>query len=138
TQELPVTPTGTVSGQVLDSRNTPLSAATVKLTVGLASQATTTDDDGQFAFAEVPAGSSVLVSISKEGYSTVRTAAFVPSSAGQFPLADGNVRVGPVRLVTLTGSLAFRVLAPMGEPAQGATARIEVSPAGDAFPSDSL
>lgn len=130
TQELPVAPTGTVSGQVLDTLQAPLPGATVKLVVGLASQTTTSDDDGQFAFGEVPAGSSALVIISKSGYSTVRTTAFVPSSAGQFPLADGNARVGPVTLAALTGTLTFRVLNPQGDPAIGATARVDASPAG--------
>lgn len=138
TQEQPVTPTGTVSGQVLDTLLEPLSGATVRLSVGVAARSTTTDDEGHFTFDEVPAGSEVLVSIGKEGYATVRTSVFVPASAGQFPLDHGNARVGPVRLAALTDSLTFRVLAPLGEPATGATARLVVSPAGDVFNSQTL
>src|SRR6218665_793345 len=91
----PATPKGTVSGQVLDTRLArPAAGAGGELLVGrdqwgseLAAQR---DAAGNFMFANVPAGSSVLVTASKAGYATLRASADVPSSAGNIPINNGN------------------------------------------------
>lgn len=138
TEETPVTPTGSVSGQVLTTAMNPLAEADVRLTVGANVRTARTDAAGAFAFAEVPAGSDVLVSVQKAGFATLHTATTVPAAAGQFPLAQGNARVGPVVLAALDGTLQFLVIDGEGRPAAGARARLVASPAGTVFGAESI
>ena len=128
----PATPKGTVSGQVLTTRLTPLEAATVAMTIGNATAAVTaqTDKDGNFMFKDVPGGATVLVTFSKQGYATLRSSTTVPVAAGNVPLNNGNASIGPIALAELNGSLSFAVLTPLGRPAAGAKGTLEASPAG--------
>jgi len=130
----PATPKGTVSGQVLDTRLAPLAGAEVKLLIGSdpsGSQfAAQTDAAGNFMFANVPAGSSVLVTASKAGYATLRASADVPSSAGNIPINNGNASLGAILLAETGGSVSFTLLTPSGHPAANARAYLEATPAG--------
>src|SRR5690242_17696344 len=73
----PSTPTGTISGQVLDTRLLPLEGVTVSLSAaGLTSTdggalSTTSDSAGNWSFTGIPAGGEILVYLSKSGYATV-------------------------------------------------------------------
>src|SRR6218665_2345854 len=129
----PATPKGTVSGQVLDTRLAPLAGAEVKLLIGSdpsGSQfAAQTDAAGNFMFANVPAGSSVLVTASKAGYATLRASADVPSSAGNIPINNGNASLGAILLAETGGSVSFTLLTPSGHPAANARAYLEATPA---------
>ena len=129
----PVSPVGTVSGQVLDTRFQPLEGVNVSLATGgtpAVFAKTTSTADGAFNFAGVPAGASVTLLLSKVGFGAVRLTTSVPAAAGQFPLDNGNANVGPVLLTTLDGTHKFSVLAATGKPAKGVKALLEVTPAG--------
>jgi carboxypeptidase family protein len=130
----PATPKGTVSGQVLDTRMAPLEGVSVRLTIGSATAdkpfTTTTDAAGNFLLTGVPAGSQVLVTVSKQGYATLRASATVPSSAGNVPINDGNANVGVIALAETTSTVRFTLLTTSGAPASGAQAYLEARPAG--------
>jgi hypothetical protein len=128
----PSTPKGTVSGQVLTTRLTPLTDTKVSMTIGSADAAVeaTTDANGNFLFKNVPGGAQVLLTVAKQGYSTLRATATVPSAAGNIPINDGNASVGPITLTELNGSLRFNLVTSTGRPASGARATLEATPAG--------
>lgn len=128
----PANPKGTVSGQVLSSKHTPLDGVTVEMTIGSAADpvSATSDAKGNFEFTDVPAGAEVLLTFSRQGYATLRASSTVPSSAGNVPINNGNASFGPVVLGALDGSLKFNLLTPSGRPAAGAKATLEIAVAG--------
>ncbi|QRK12015.1 carboxypeptidase regulatory-like domain-containing protein [Archangium violaceum] len=130
----PANPKGTVSGQVLNTRMEPLSEASVVLTIGSATAekpfSTQTDASGNFMLTGVPAGSDILVTLSKAGYATLRATATVPSTAGNIPINNGNANIGAVALAETKSSVSFSLVTPSGQPASGALAYLEASPAG--------
>lgn len=127
----PSTPRGTVSGQVLTTRLTPLSEATVELVVGNAQALrTSTDQSGNFAFNDVPAGAQVLLTVSKQGSATLRATATVPSAAGNIPINNGNASFGPIALAELNSSVRISLVLPNGRPAVGVRATLEATPSG--------
>ncbi|WP_257462790.1 carboxypeptidase-like regulatory domain-containing protein [Archangium lipolyticum] len=130
----PANPKGTVSGQVLTTRMEPLSGVSVGMTIGSATTdkpvTATTDASGNFMFTNVPAGSNVLLTISKQGYATLRTSALVPSNAGNIPINNGNANIGAVALTETNSTLRFTLVTPSGRPAAGAQAYLEATPAG--------
>ncbi len=130
----PANPKGTVSGQVLNTRRAPLPEASVVMTIGSATAEApfkaTTDADGNFTFKGVPAGSQVLVTVSKAGHSTLRASATVPSSAGNIPLSNGNANLGVITLAETQSTVRFTLLTAAGRPAVGAQAYLEALPAG--------
>ncbi|MDC0711184.1 carboxypeptidase-like regulatory domain-containing protein [Stigmatella sp. ncwal1] len=129
---VPSTPRGTVSGQVLTTQQRPLSGATVTMTIGSTPSAASvnTDDSGNFTFQNVPGGAEVLLTFSKDGFSSLRATSIVPTSAGNVPINNGNASFGPVLLSELNGSLKVYVFSPDGRPAAGAQGTLEVDPAG--------
>lgn len=128
----PATPKGTVSGQVLGTDLKPLSEASVKMTIGSSADpvAATTDAEGNFEFKDVPAGSQVLLTFTKQGYATLRASSTVPSSAGNVPINNGNASFGPITLAKLDGTLNFLLVTPQGRPAANVKAVLEATPAG--------
>jgi hypothetical protein len=132
----PSSPTGTVSGQIVDTLMRPLANADVQLVLGepkatdAVSYKTTTDANGKFGFLAVPAGSGAVVIASKPLYGTVRVNASVPAAAGQFPLNNGNASVGTLVLTELNGSVKFTAMTTSGRFAKGVKAILEVTPAG--------
>ncbi len=132
-QVAPSTPQGTVSGQVLTMGYTPLAGAQVTLNLGAAgeegSRTTQTDAAGEFRFTKIPGGAQVQVTITKEGYGTARQRVVVPSSAGNFPINDGNALAGPFALTRLDQTVRVLVVDHAGKPARGARATILGSPA---------
>lgn len=133
TEEVPVSPKGIVSGQVLTLSLAPIAEADVTLTLEATPRTTRTAADGTFAFAGVTAGSTVLLTVQKPGFAILRTRASVPAAAGDFPLANGVASVGPIQLAELDQSISFLVLDPSGLPVSGARALVEASPAGSVF-----
>lgn len=129
---VPATPKGTISGQVLTTQQKPLVGATVSLTVGSSTTAktATSDDSGNFTFQDVPAGAQVLLTFSKDGFSSLRASSAVPDSAGNVPINNGNASFGPVLLSELSGQVKINLIGPDGRPAVGAKATLEVDPAG--------
>ncbi len=133
----PSKPMGSVSGQVLTMGLAPLADAQVTLNVGAPGEdglrAVQTDAQGEFRFHKVPAGAQVLVTISKEGFGTARQRVVVPSSAGNFPINDGNAVVGPFALAKLDQTVRLLVIDHAGRPARGARASVMASPAASAL-----
>ena len=131
----PSKPIGSLSGAVLDSRLQPLTDASVTLNLGGPSDvaggnlSTKTDAQGNFAFKNLPAGSSAQVTVTKEGYSTARGVATIPAAAGNFPINDGNGNAGVFALTQLNGTLKVQVVTSGGKVARGAKATLEVTPA---------
>ncbi len=125
----PATPVGTVSGQVLTSRYTPLDGVEVTMTIGStpAGVKATTDIAGNFAFPGVPAGAKVLLTFSKAGFVTARSWAEVPAQAGNVPLNNANASFGPAIMAETNGSVKFQVFTAKGRPATGAKATLTVS-----------
>ncbi|WP_187345417.1 carboxypeptidase-like regulatory domain-containing protein [Cystobacter ferrugineus] len=130
----PANPKGTVSGQVLDTAMQPLAGVSVRLTIGSdtaeGKYVVQTDALGNFMFKGVPAGSTVLVTISKEGYATLRASATVPANAGNIPINDANASLGLVMLAKTQSKVSFTLLTDKGQPAVGAQAFLEAYPAG--------
>jgi len=136
--------TGNISGQVLDSSFAPIAGATVTAvlpgadgTFGADSSTSAltaiTDATGYWTVGPVAAGSSATISISKQGYGTLRTNATVPSDLGNRPVTDTNIFAGRWLLLQLNGTVKFRVLGRTGLPAKGARAVLEVSPVALAY-----
>src|SRR5262245_52594208 len=90
TQVAPSTPVGTLSGQTVNSDFTPLDLVDVQVIVGGGSGPdgtpfkTASKADGSFAIQNLPAGSTVQVTLSKMGYATAHLSAQVPGAAGMF------------------------------------------------------
>jgi hypothetical protein len=132
----PSTPIGTLSGQTLNTDFSPLDGVTVTAIVGGAMAPdgtafkTTTKADGSFAIQGLPAGAQVQVSLDKALYATVRLSTTVPAAAGMFPIDNGNANVGVIAMTQLSDNLTFQIITAAGHPAKGATAMIEVTPAG--------
>ncbi|MET0406129.1 MAG: carboxypeptidase-like regulatory domain-containing protein [Cystobacter sp.] len=130
----PSTPIGTVSGQVLNTRMEPLADASIRLLIGSDTPDTKysvrTDASGNFMIKGVPAGSATLVTVSKEGFATLRASATVPSTAGNIPINNGNASLGVVMLSETRTPLRFTLLTDSGKPAAGAQAYLEAYPAG--------
>lgn len=125
----PSTPRGSVSGVVTTTNLSPLADADVELIIGSAQTLTTkTDMSGAFRFADVPAGSQVLVNISKNGFARARVTTTVPSSAGNVPIDDANASFGPIQLAELNGTVRFVVSRPDGRPAAAVRASLRISP----------
>lgn len=143
--QAPSTPTGTISGQVLNTRLVPMSGVTVNLNAGglvqnngssaadagsgFAGLTTTTDSSGNFSFIGVPAGGDLLLSFIKDGYATARMTTVIPNSSGNQPMSNGNANVGPITLTETNATLKFLVVDHVGRPAKGAKATLEASPA---------
>lgn len=129
---VPATPKGTVSGQVLNTRYTPLEGATVAMTIGSQSAAKTvnTDASGNFMFTDVPGGAQVLLTITRDGYAPLRTAATVPTTAGNVPINNGNANIGAALLGALDGTVKFGLVGPTGRPAAGAKAFLTIDTTG--------
>ncbi|MBU8895835.1 carboxypeptidase regulatory-like domain-containing protein [Corallococcus sp. H22C18031201] len=129
---VPATPKGTVSGQVLDSRYSPLDGVTVSMTIGSSAQPKTaaTDSTGNFVFPDVPGGAQVLLTFTRNGYAPLRTAATVPSTAGNVPLNNGNANIGAVILGSSDSTVKFGLIGPNGRPAAQAKATLSIDTAG--------
>lgn len=124
---------GSISGTVTNIQLAGLDGVQVSLVLGDGSGAgasykANTNAEGGFLFENVPAGSSGQLFISKGGYSTARVTVSVPSSAGNFPLNDGNGNAGVIALSQLTSTVKVSVYTATGKPARGARALLEVNP----------
>ncbi|MBK7858530.1 MAG: carboxypeptidase regulatory-like domain-containing protein [Archangiaceae bacterium] len=131
----PSTPVGTLSGQVLGTDFKPIEGVAVTVLVGGASDGegnvfkASTDNEGTWAVKLVPAGANAQVTLGKAGYSTARVSAFVPATAGNFPINNGNANVGTVLLTKTDGTLKLQVVTQTGHPVKGHKVTLEVTPA---------
>ncbi|PZR16034.1 MAG: hypothetical protein DI536_06980 [Archangium gephyra] len=129
-QVAPSNPIGTVSGTVVNANGLPIDGAEVKLVLGTGGGGTFTSNtnaQGAYSFAKIPAGSQGQVFVSKTGFSSARSYVTVPSSAGNFPINDGNANAGTTVLVQLNSTLKFQVYNAAGRAARGAKVGVEIS-----------
>lgn len=112
----PATPKGSVHGVITNGLREALDGATVEIQVGEKLLETTTDEEGRFAFTGLPAGSTLGLKLSKEGYGTAQLNVTLPNSAGKYPLDDASVFVGPISLFELSGSFEVEVMTASGHP----------------------
>jgi hypothetical protein len=125
----PTVTVGTATGQVIDGSGAPLAGVTVKAAFPDQTNAqATTDASGFFAFKSVPGGTTVGLTLTKDGFTTGYGTVTVPSSSGNVPANNQNGFLGPVRLFATTGKVSFAVVGFDGSPVTP-TAVLSVSPA---------
>ncbi len=118
---------GSVGGVVLDAAPglPPLAGAAVSVVAGGQTFSAMTDMNGTFGVTGIPSG-SVVVKISAADHFDVFVTGALASNAGNFPVANATLTVGPVALVSSKGTLTVRLVDENGAPAKNvkATARI--------------
>ncbi|MBM4783644.1 MAG: carboxypeptidase regulatory-like domain-containing protein [Archangiaceae bacterium] len=131
TQVAPSNPVGTITGVVANTKFVGLADVSVLLVLGSGfTSAIKSSAEGAFRFANVPAGSSGQLIVSKEGFGSVRVPVTVPVSGGNVPVNDANANAGVIMLLELNGSVKYQVQTANGRPAKAVKAFLEVSPAG--------
>ena len=129
---------GSVGGVVLDAAPglPPLAGASVTVIAGGSTFNATTDVNGTFAVSDVPAG-SVVVKLSSMGRFDVYLTQVLDSSAGNFPVSNAALTVGPIAMVSNKGAFSVRVVdengaAVAGEPVnlRGSASYLDLSNGG--------
>lgn len=120
-----VAPMGSVGGQVLDATNDrPLAGAQVRVVSGDFNVTATTDGSGFFSVSDVPASGPVMILVEANGMLTAETTATFAPAAGDYPLSNATLTVGPIGLQPSSGSFALWVYDENGRPAAGLTLSI--------------
>jgi hypothetical protein len=117
-----VAPVGSVGGQVLNAvDDRPLPGATVRIVSGDFNVTATTDSSGFFSVSDVPASGWVLVIVEAHGMLTAQTTEEFTPEAGDFPLSNATLTVGPIGLEPSSGTFSLWVYDENGRPASGHT-----------------
>lgn len=130
-----VAPEGSVGGLVLDAATRkPLAKVSVRVIAGgaiLPAEAAQSDDSGRFAIQKVPAGDVIVQLTPPKGYAPVQINATLEGSAGDFPLGNATLSLGPIGVVPLATSkadgFAVRLVTPGGVPAASVDASLRTS-----------
>lgn len=123
----PVKPLGHVGGAVLDfTTGVPIPGASVALSGAGLALAAQTDAQGNFLFGPIPATRYAL-RIAVSGYEDALVTADIPLAAGDFPLDNASVFVGPVGLVPNTGEVTLQLISDRGVPVAGAQVAVETA-----------
>lgn len=124
----PATGTARLRGRIVAAQTgAPLRRATVSLSsfVAPAARSTTTDGDGRFEFADLPAG-RYTVSANKVGFVPLQYGQRVPTDpTTPFVLADGERRDGINLALPRGGVIAVRLTDDFGEPLPGAQVQVQ-------------
>ena len=112
-----VSPLGSVGGIVLQADSLkPLKGVKIIIIAGGKSyppsdgEAVETDSEGIFAVKDIPAGNILIKMSAPSGYQGVTLRQTIPNAAGEFPLANSTLSIGPIGLLPLaTAASAFRV-----------------------------
>ncbi len=124
----PVKPVGHVIGTVVDfTTGVPIPGAQVALVGAGLSLAFTTDGQGAFQFGPVPATRYALRTAVAGYEEALVTAVDVPAAAGDFPLDNASVFVGPIGLLPTSGELTVQLISDRGAPVAGAGVSIETA-----------
>jgi hypothetical protein len=113
------TPTGAVGGVVYDAVTEGPIAGGAEVTViagGYEPMVTTTDSAGYFLVEEVPASGNIVVLIKANGYYSINLNGRLENNAGDFPVENAILSLGPVGLVPANGSLPLRLMSENGAP----------------------
>jgi hypothetical protein len=110
-----VSPHGSVGGLIVDATTQKtMQGVTVSIIAGgkiYPDKPVETDGSGYFAINDVPSGELLLRVVPKAGYQAVTIEATLPNSAGEFPLANATLSLGPIGLVpTVAADSGFKVL----------------------------
>ena len=128
----PTIGTATVRGRVLTQAGTPLRRAQVTIAEGPLRRQTTTDGDGQYRFAELPAG-RFLLTASKPGYVALQYGQRGPNQPGT-PVIVANGQTVAVDIALPRGAvITGRITDEFGEPlaqAQVQVGRLTYGPDG--------
>jgi len=120
-----VAPMGSVGGQVLDATDDrPLANAHVRVVSGDFNVTTTTDSSGFFAVSDVPASGPVMIVVEASGMLTAETHATFTPAAGDYPMSNATLTVGPIGLLPDSGDFVLWVYDENGRPASGLTLSI--------------
>ncbi len=113
-------PTGSVGGLVYDGiSQTPISSDTevlVTVIAGDQTMTTTVDENGLFSLSDVPASGPVQVLVTADGYLSAHLTADFTNEAGEFPVSNAAVSLGPIGLIPATGSLSIQLFDDQGFP----------------------
>lgn len=123
-----VSPKGSVGGLVVDAATmAPMQGVKVSVVAGGAlypsgESTAVTDANGYFSVADLPAGELIvqLTPSDPKAYRAVNIAATLQNAAGEFPLANATLSLGPIGLVPLaskTGVLTVQLVTTDGAPA---------------------
>lgn len=117
-----VAPVGSVGGQVLNAvDDRPLAGALVRIVSGDFNVTATTDGSGFFSVSDVPASGLVMILVEANGMLTAETTATFTPEAGDYPLSNATLTVGPIGLEPSSGTFALWVYDENGRPASGLT-----------------
>jgi len=114
----PATVRGSVGGLVVDfTTGEPIPDLTVTIVAGDGVHTGTTDADGGFAVADVPAGAAVILGVNGgAGYTSAQLTVTLPVSAGQVPLAAPETFAGPLGLLPRTLAFPLQLVRDDGTP----------------------
>lgn len=111
------TPTGAIQGEVRDgTTRVPIANVSVSVWVGVDGLSTTSDEQGRFVLASVPAGSELLVDFEAAGFARARAAVLIDDEAGEHPQSNSIAQLS-VQLFPNANQVTVRVLD--GETNQG-------------------
>lgn len=123
----PVKPLGHIGGALVDfTTGVPLPGAAVTLAGAGLSLAAQTDASGSFLFGPIPATRYAL-RVAVTGYEDALVTADIPVAAGDFPIDNASVFVGPIGLVPTTGQLVLQLVSDRGVPVAGARVAVETA-----------
>ncbi len=116
-----VDPQGSVGGIIVDAQTRdPLSGVTIALLAGgEVFDPQTTAEDGSFRFEKVPGGDVILTLGGGDAHNDATVRGTLPSSAGDFPLDNATLTLGPLGLLPNGESFEFRILDQFGAPVSG-------------------
>jgi hypothetical protein len=132
-----VSPTGSVGGLILDAATMgPIAGVPVIVIAGgkilPSADGAATDAAGRFAIEGVPAGDLIVQIAPKAGYQQVTIEGALANAAGDFPLANSTLSVGPIALIPLSAADApFKVqlINPDGSPGASVKAHLRTQAA---------
>ena len=116
-----VDPEGSVGGIIIDAQTRePLPGVTLALLAGgTVFDPEVTAEDGSFQFTEVPGGDVILTIAGGDAHSGATVRGTLPSSAGDFPLDNATLTLGPLGLLPNGDDFEVRVLDQFGAPVSG-------------------
>jgi len=115
-----VSPQGSIGGIVVDgATRMPMADVVVRLYSGGETPVEVhTSANGEWALEDIDAG-PVLVRMSKSGFANAQISANLAVAAGDFPLANARLTLGPIGLLPTTQTLTVRLVNENGEPMPG-------------------
>jgi len=117
-----VSPMGSVGGVIFDAVTDAPIGGGVDVTLiagGEEPFTTTTDENGYFMVSEVPASGDVIVMVSAEGYFSAQITKSFVNAAGDFPVQNAILSIGPIGLIPANSSMTVRLFSEHGEPVEG-------------------